>query len=36
LQGTDEKARSDLEAALQFFGVIKRPTAAKSTPPGKA
>jgi DNA transformation protein and related proteins len=25
LQGTDAKSRSDLEAALQFFGVIERP-----------
>lgn len=24
-QGTKEKGRSDLEAALQFFGVIERP-----------
>ena len=25
LTGTKEKGRSDLEAALQFFGVVKRP-----------
>lgn len=27
LNGTVEKGRSDLEAALQFFGVIDRPGA---------